>query len=117
VSGLQGIDLASERTIEVPAAGAKSISVQVRVPPESGKKGSNQILLRRQVARGREDLRPRESKFPAAMKSADLDTGKGRPWYREPWPWILAAGPFIVVIAGIYTAWLAIKVQRWSGDR
>ena len=32
-----------------------------------------------------------------------------RPWYREPWPWILAAGPFIVIIAGVYTAWLAIK--------
>lgn len=32
-----------------------------------------------------------------------------RPWYREPWPWILAAGPFIVVVAAIYTAWLAVK--------
>lgn len=32
-----------------------------------------------------------------------------RPWYREPWPWILAAGPFVVVVAGIYTAWLAVK--------
>jgi len=32
-----------------------------------------------------------------------------RPWYREPWPWILAAGPLIVVIAGFYTAWLAVK--------
>ena len=32
-----------------------------------------------------------------------------RPWYREPWPWILAAGPVIVVIAAFYTAWLAIK--------
>ncbi len=31
-----------------------------------------------------------------------------RPWYREPWPWILAAGPFIVVVAAIYTAWLAV---------
>jgi len=31
------------------------------------------------------------------------------PWYREPWPWILAAGPFIVVIAAFYTAWLAVK--------
>lgn len=31
-----------------------------------------------------------------------------RPWYREPWPWILAAGPVIVVIAGLYTAWLAV---------
>lgn len=33
----------------------------------------------------------------------------GRPWYREPWPWILAAGPAIVVVAAFYTAWLAIK--------
>ena len=43
------------------------------------------------------------------MKCADTSAGKERPWYREPWPWILAAGPFIVVVAGIYTAWLAIK--------
>lgn len=34
-----------------------------------------------------------------------------RPWYREPWPWILAAGPVIVVIAACYTAWLAIKTN------
>ncbi len=32
-----------------------------------------------------------------------------RPWYREPWPWILAAGPFLVVVAACYTAWLAVK--------
>lgn len=38
-----------------------------------------------------------------------MDSTAARPWYREPWPWILAAGPFIVVIAGIYTAWLAVK--------
>ena len=36
-------------------------------------------------------------------------TAAARPWYREPWPWILAAGPFIVVIAAFYTAWLAVK--------
>lgn len=34
-----------------------------------------------------------------------------RPWYREPWPWILAAGPLIVVVAALYTAWLAIKTN------
>lgn len=34
-----------------------------------------------------------------------------KPWYREPWPWLLALGPFIVVIAGIYTAWLAISTS------
>ncbi len=31
-----------------------------------------------------------------------------RPWYREPWPWILATGPAIVVVAALYTAWLAV---------
>lgn len=29
-------------------------------------------------------------------------------WYREPWPWFLMAGPAIVVVAGIVTAWLAV---------
>ena len=33
----------------------------------------------------------------------------GRPWYKEPWPWILMVGPVVVIIAGILTAWLAIK--------
>ena len=37
-----------------------------------------------------------------------MDTTVTRPWYREPWPWILAAGPSIVVIAALYTAWLAV---------
>jgi len=31
-----------------------------------------------------------------------------RPWYKEPWPWILISGPAIVVIAGFITVWLAI---------
>jgi hypothetical protein len=31
------------------------------------------------------------------------------PWYRERWPWILMAGPAVVVVAGIVTAWLAIR--------
>ena len=30
------------------------------------------------------------------------------PWYREPWPWILMAGPAIVVAAGFYTLYLAV---------
>jgi len=32
-----------------------------------------------------------------------------RPWYREPWPWILMAGPAAVVVAGVVTAWLAVS--------
>jgi len=40
-----------------------------------------------------------------------MNTTSLKPWYREPWPWILAAGPFIVVIAGLTTAWIAIKTN------
>lgn len=31
------------------------------------------------------------------------------PWYREPWPWLLMAGPAAVIVAGIYTTVLAVK--------
>jgi len=34
-----------------------------------------------------------------------------KPWYRDRWPWLLMAGPMIVVVAGFATAWLA-----WSTD-
>lgn len=30
-----------------------------------------------------------------------------RPWYREPWPWLLAAGPLLVVVAGFATYYIA----------
>jgi hypothetical protein len=31
-----------------------------------------------------------------------------KPWYREPWPWLLMAGPAAVVLAGIATTVLAV---------
>ena len=31
-----------------------------------------------------------------------------KPWYREPWPWILMAGPAAVIVAGAVTIWLAV---------
>ncbi len=34
-----------------------------------------------------------------------------KPWYREPWPWLLMIGPSVVVVAGIYTAWLAVSTS------
>lgn len=34
-----------------------------------------------------------------------------KPWYREPWPWILMAGPAVVVVAGIATAWIAVTTS------
>jgi polyferredoxin len=45
VTGLPGMDMIGDRILEVPAAGSRSFSVQVRVPPEAGKKGSNQIFF------------------------------------------------------------------------
>lgn len=32
-----------------------------------------------------------------------------QPWYREPWPWLLMAGPLIVIIAALGTAWVAVR--------
>ena len=33
------------------------------------------------------------------------------PWYREPWPWLIMSGPFIVVVAALFTAWLAVTTS------
>lgn len=32
-----------------------------------------------------------------------------RPWYREPWPWILIAIPALAVVGGAVTLWLALS--------
>ncbi len=32
-----------------------------------------------------------------------------RPWYREPWPWVLIAIPLLTVIASAITFWLAVS--------
>jgi hypothetical protein len=40
------------------------------------------------------------------MKARDA---QAQPWYREPWPWILMSGPAVVVVAGFFTAWLAVR--------
>jgi hypothetical protein len=34
-----------------------------------------------------------------------------RPWYREPWPWILMAGPAVAVVAGFATLWIAVSTS------
>ena len=31
-----------------------------------------------------------------------------RPWYKEPWPWIVMAPPAAAVLAGIATIWIAM---------
>lgn len=37
-----------------------------------------------------------------------MNAADARPWYRETWPWLLMAGPALVVLAGIVTVWLAV---------
>lgn len=41
------------------------------------------------------------------MMGMPLSLNASKPWYREPWPWILMSGPVIVVFAGIITTWIA----------
>lgn len=32
-----------------------------------------------------------------------------KPWYRHRWPWLLMSGPAVVVVAGLFTGWLAVS--------
>lgn len=43
-----------------------------------------------------------ESKHPAGQEPV-------RPWWREPWPWILMAGPALAVIGCAITIVLAVQ--------
>ena len=46
------------------------------------------------------------------MNSNNLPpTNIAKPWFREPWPWLLMSGPAIVVVAGIVTAVLAVRTH------
>lgn len=40
--------------------------------------------------------------------TADKHTPR-KPWYREPWPWLIMSGPAIVVVAGVATAIIAFR--------
>ena len=39
-------------------------------------------------------------------QKGDLDI---RPWYKEPWPWVLIAIPLLTIIASGYTFYLAVS--------
>ncbi len=45
----------------------------------------------------------------AVTAEADPKAPSRKPWYREPWPWLLASGPAIVVVAGLTTAVIAFR--------
>lgn len=45
-----------------------------------------------------------QSNFPQGNSA-----GQSEPWYRHRWPWLLIAGPFIVVVAALFSAWIAFS--------
>lgn len=45
------------------------------------------------------------------MTTLNMTTPSPQPWYRHRWPWYLMAGPFIVVVASLITAWIAWKTN------
>ena len=41
--------------------------------------------------------------------TAERTAAPRKPWYREPWPWLIMAGPATVVVAGVATAVIAFR--------
>jgi hypothetical protein len=37
------------------------------------------------------------------------DAQNAKPWHAQAWPWLLMLGPFLVILAGGYTTWLAFS--------
>jgi len=43
-----------------------------------------------------------------AAQIANAPSPPARPWYREPWPWILMAGPFAAMVGCFVTIYFAV---------
>lgn len=43
------------------------------------------------------------------LKRGAAAEGPPRPWYREPWPWVLIAIPAAAVAGSAVTLWLALS--------
>ena len=43
------------------------------------------------------------------QQQTDARPADWRPWYREPWPWVLIAIPVLTIIASGFTFWLAVS--------
>jgi hypothetical protein len=44
-----------------------------------------------------------------AMNTSTPLAALHRPWWKEPFVWLVIGGPLIVVVAGIFTAYIAMK--------
>jgi uncharacterized protein len=47
----------------------------------------------------------------AAMPGSAPPSSSVEPWYRQKWPWLLMAGPGIVVVASFVSGWLALSTD------
>lgn len=43
------------------------------------------------------------------LQETPIDEAGGKPWWREPWPWILMAGPAAAIVGCIITIVLAVQ--------
>ena len=43
--------------------------------------------------------------------TTDVPLAADPPWYRQRWPWLLIAGPALVVAAALVTAWIAASTD------
>ena len=74
-----------------------------------GRGGARKIRLHREVImRGQSNFSMGQQKIPAEG-IGKVTLTPHQPWYREPWPWILMAGPAAVIVAGAVTIWLAVS--------
>jgi hypothetical protein len=46
-------------------------------------------------------MKNRVSSSPAEVRASS--------WYRQRWPWLLIAGPLVVVVASLASAWIAVR--------
>lgn len=44
-----------------------------------------------------------------AMNAPTTPVSPSRPWWKEPYVWLVIGGPLVVVVAGISTAYIAMK--------
>jgi hypothetical protein len=51
-----------------------------------------------------------EHAMPTPAIKTDSRNAAG-PWYTHRWPWLIMLGPFLVVLAGSYTIWIAFTRQ------
>lgn len=42
-------------------------------------------------------------------RAENMDTTRPTPWWREPWPWILMAGPALAIVGCVITIVLAFN--------